>query len=30
MRHGESHGNATLCPGKRLDVDALKRRLEGL
>ncbi len=25
--HGETHGNATLCPGKRLDLDALRKAL---
>ncbi|MCE9582702.1 MAG: peptidoglycan recognition protein family protein [Planctomycetes bacterium] len=27
LRHGETHGNQTLCPGKRLDVEGLRKRL---
>jgi len=27
MGHGETHGNQTLCPGKRLDIQALRSRL---
>ena len=27
MGHGEAHGNATLCPGRRLDLEALRQRL---
>jgi N-acetyl-anhydromuramyl-L-alanine amidase AmpD len=25
--HGDAHGNQTLCPGKRLDLDSLRKRL---
>ncbi|NUN47478.1 MAG: N-acetylmuramoyl-L-alanine amidase [Candidatus Brocadiae bacterium] len=27
--HGETHGNATRCPGRLLDLGDLRRRLEG-
>jgi N-acetyl-anhydromuramyl-L-alanine amidase AmpD len=27
LGHGETHGNRTLCPGKLLDLEALRRRL---
>lgn len=29
LRHGETHGNATLCPGKRLDLEAVRKKLTG-
>ncbi|MBI2922530.1 MAG: N-acetylmuramoyl-L-alanine amidase [Planctomycetes bacterium] len=28
LGHGETHGNATLCPGRKLDMGALRRRLK--